>query len=396
MRVYLINSVYKYGSTGNICADIKNRLEASGATCRIAYGRGEKSDRNNGEYRIANKRQVFIHILLTRLTDRHGCFSDTPTKKLIQDIVDFAPDVIHLHNIHGYFINYEILFRFLRFYKRPIVWTLHDCWPFTGHCAYFDAIHCEKWKTQCESCKLIHEYPKTWVLDRAKQNYEKKRQAFTNVDNLHIVVPSFWLKRKVQESFLKSYPIEVIYNGVDMKKFYPRNGNRFREKIGASSKKIILGVANIWASQKGLARFLELNECLDDSYLIVLVGITKNQKRRIPKRICSIDRTKDMDELAEIYSAADVYFNASIEETMGMTTVEALACGTPVVVYNRTAIPEVVPQGGGIILEPGNIRDVKEAIDALLKERKKNCSEMVQAFEKSRKYDQYLSLYQRI
>lgn len=398
MKVYIINSVFKYGSTGNICMEIEQALAAHGDVGRVAYGRiGTNNEKGDG-YVISNKLDLLSHVLYTRLTDKHGLHSKCVTRRLLQDIQKFEPDVIHLHNIHGYYLNYELLFEFLKEYKRPVVWTLHDCWAFTGHCAHFDANHCEKWKTHCEECKLRGEYPKSWYADKSSQNFNLKKKLFTDLSNLYLVTPSKWLAGVVKESFLRKYPVEVIYNGIDLKKFYPRSGKKFRDSIGAAEKIIILGVASVWTEKKGLQDFVELQDYLDENYQIVLVGISEKQRQMIPESIYCISRTDSVEELAVIYSAADVYFNASVEETMGLTTVEALACGVPVVVYNKTAVPEVVPEGGGIILEAGNILQVKKAVDKLANtDRNRTAySEMVYSFRKESQYEKYIEVYESI
>lgn len=398
MKVYIINSVFKYGSTGNICMEIEQALAAHGAVCRVAYGRTGANNEKGDGYVISNKLDLLSHVLYTRLTDKHGLLSKHVTRRLIQDIRAFEPDVIHLHNIHGYYLNYELLFEFLEEYKRPVVWTLHDCWAFTGHCAHFDAAHCEKWKTHCEACELRGEYPQSWYADKSSQNFNLKKKMFTSISKLYLITPSKWLAGVVKKSFLGKYPVEVIYNGIDLKKFYPRSGKEFRDSIGAAEKIIILGVASVWTEKKGLQDFVELQGYLDESYQIVLVGINEKQQMMMPQSIHCISRTDSVEELAEIYSAADVYFNASVEETMGLTTVEALACGVPVVVYNKTAVPEVVPEGGGMILEPGNISQVKEAVDKLADaDRNRTAySEMAHSFRKESQYEKYIEVYEKI
>lgn len=394
MKIYQINSVYKYGSTGKICADISKLLIQNGHESRIAFGRGSFVSGDNG-YLISNKKEVIYHALISRLTDKHGLYSDKATERLIYDIENYDPDIIHLHNLHGYYLNYKKLFVFLKDYNKPIIWTLHDCWAFTGHCAHFDSVACDKWKTGCKQCPQKKMYPKSIVMDRSIDNYLLKKKLFTSVLNMTIVTPSVWLKNRVEESFLCKYPVDVIYNGIDMNIFKPVI-SEFREIINATNKKIILGVSNVWSKNKGLDDFVALQSLLSSDYLIILVGVSEYQKKQLPKEIMAISRTSDIQQLVEMYSAADVYFNASVEETMGLTTVEALACGTPVVVYNKTAIPEVVPENGGIILDKGNIADVKKAIDKLIISKKNDYQSMVFQYDKQNQYTKYLKLYMKI
>lgn len=392
MKVYLINSVYRYGSTGHICSDIKEALIKAGHKCRVAYGR-KKCE--NEEFYFQSPIGVVSHMIFSRITDRHGEFSCKETKKLIKDIKHYEPDIIHLHNIHGYYLNYKILFNFLKEYDRPIVWTLHDCWAFTGHCSYFDAIDCEKWKEQCFQCTLKKDYPKSIWIDRSFENYNKKRELFLQVKNMQLITPSKWLADRVAESFFGVYSISVIYNGIDLQIFYPRGKDLFRKKYGLSSNtKIILGVAGVWSERKGLRDFIELSKVLPEEYKIVLVG--QIEQKSEDDKILYIEHTTNQNELAEIYSAADVYFNASVEETMGLTTVEALACNTPVIVYNRTAIPEVVPKGCGIVLEPGDIMAVKCAVEKLVSKKEYNYCEKIVKFDKRKQYAKYIELYNKV
>ena len=396
MKIYQINVVCGQGSTGHIVLELADLIERQGGNCRVAYGRGNVPIGINS-FKMSNNFDILWHVLMTRLTDRHGLFSKKATRRLLADIQKYNPDIIHLHNIHGYYLNYKILFKFLKSYGKPVVWTLHDCWAFTGHCSYFDFVRCDKWKTGCKECKLTGKYPKSLFWDASKQNYYHKKTSFTQIKNFYIVTPSLWLANKVQESFLNYYPVKVIYNGIDTKLFFPKENSEFRRKYGIENKKIILGVANVWSERKGLRDFIELQKILSDDYLIVLVGIGEKQKKMLPEeRVLSISRTDSIEELIDIYSAADVYFNASVEETMGMTTVEALACGLPVVVYNRTAVPEIVEPNAGIVLEPGNIKEVKKAIEQLIAKPKIDYHKFALKYEKNKQYSKYLELYRKM
>lgn len=359
MKIYQVNILCGSGSTGRIAVNMAKKTEAEGGQCRIAYGRGG-APKDINSFKMTKTWEVYWHVLMTRITGRHGLYSKRATRRLIRDIRAFQPDIIHLHNIHGYYLNYEILFSFLKQYGKPVQWTLHDCWAFTGHCAYFTMVGCEQWKKQCEQCIQLRGYPACYTRGDAAGNYSRKRNAFTNVPNMKLIVPSEWLKKLVEQSFLKDYPIEVVYNTIDTTVFRPTKSN-FREKYGLQDKKIILGVANIWDARKGLNDLVQLARMLDESYAVVIVGLTRKQIREIPAEILGLERTESICELAGIYTASDLFVNSSREETYGLTTAEAMACGTEAVVYQGTACEEVVSGKAGIAVPP-NVEALYKAV----------------------------------
>lgn len=364
MRYLFINSVAGFGSTGRIVVQQCRQLMSEGHECMIAYSREAKNCDGIPLYHIGNGLDVRLHALCARITDSAGFHSGRATAALIHRIEEYAPDVIWLHNLHGYYLDVEQLFSYLKTCGKEIHWTLHDCWAFTGHCAYFDYVNCEKWKSQCFNCPQKGSYPSSLYLDNSKGNYRKKKQAFANVPNLLIRVPSLWLKRRVQESFLGEYPVEVVPNEVDRTVFRPTPGN-LRERYHLEDKKIILGVANVWEPRKGLRTFVELSELLDETYQIVLIGLTDKQIQSLPERILGLLRTSSAAELAAAYTAADLYVCPSVEETFGMTVLEAACCGTPVIVYRGTACEEVAQQFGGVAVEVG-AENIAEAIKSYL------------------------------
>lgn len=393
MKILQINSVCGFGSTGRIAVQIQKTVEQNGGEGIIAFGRGEAPDGVNS-YKINSDIDVKIHGVLSRITDRQGFYSKGATHRLVNFIKEYNPDVIHLHNIHGYYLNAKILFDFLAEYGKPVVWTLHDCWAFTGHCSYFSYEGCDKWRSGCYSCPLKNEYPASILMDNSKKNYDEKKQIFTALKNAVIVTPSKWLGGIVKESFLGKYPVKVIYNGIDIDCFKPTESN-FKEKYGIEDKKIVLGVASVWEKRKGLNDFYKLNEIIGDDYKIVLVGLNSAQLAELPEGIIGIKRTNSARELAEIYTAADVFVNTSREETMGLTTVEALACGTPAVVCNATAVPEVVTEKSGIVIEPDNIDMLLNAVKGI-SFSKEDCMERAAEFELSKQYQKYYDLYMDI
>lgn len=357
MKIVQINT-FPYKATGAIMLNIHRALLENGEDSYVVWGRGRDAQ-NDREIVIKDDLGTKLHGAYTRLTDKTGFASSRATRRLLNRLDEIAPDLIHLHNIHGYYINIQMLFDYIRAHNIRVIWTLHDCWPFTGHCAYFDAVGCEKWKTGCHSCPQKRTYPASLGLDRSKWNWEKKKQLFSGLD-ITIVTPSRWLADIVKESFLGGYPTKVIPNGIDAEIFRPRCGV-FREKSGIKQK-IILGVAAEWTERKGLRDFLRLNELIDHGeYRIVLVGLTKEQKSKLPLDMLGLERTSNPVELAEIYSDAYVFFNPTYEDNYPTTNLEALCCGTPVVTYNTGGSPESA-QGGGIVVEKGNVEAVAEML----------------------------------
>lgn len=396
MNILQINSVCKIGSTGRIATDIYNILLEEGNEGCIAYGRECAKDFSN-TIKIGSKLDQYIHVGLTRIFDRHGFGSKEPTHKLIKEIERINPDVIHLHNIHGYYINIEILFNYLKKNKKLVIWTLHDCWAFTGHCAHFDYIGCDKWKKECYDCPQKLEYPSSKFFDNSKNNYNKKKEIFTGVENLIIVTPSEWLANLVKDSFLGEYTINVINNGIDLEVFKPTKSD-FRDRYELKNKFIILGVVSDWRERKGYEYFLNLSKELKDDEVILMVGLTKKQIENIPNNIIGISRTNSVKELAEIYSASDVFINLTLEENFPTTNIEALACGTPVVTFNTGGSVESVDEKTGFIVEKGNIVELLNKIRKVKEVGKKMysraCSEKAnKLYNKNERFEEYLKLY---
>ena len=399
MKVFQINSVCGIRSTGRICTDLVDILHKRGYLCTVAYGREQVPDEYSGiARRIGSGRGVKGHALAARLFDSSGFHSNSATKRLLADIESYDPDIIHLHNIHGYYVNVEFLFRYLKEARRPVVWTLHDCWAFTGHCSHYEAIGCNKWRTGCWQCPQKGEYPKSIFLDRSKANYLRKKQSFCGVPNLTIVTPSQWLAGEVKRSFLGDYSVKVIQNGIDTDVFRPTLSD-FRKRYGLEEKKVILGVATAWSHKKGLGRFFELARLLDDRFRIVLVGLDDAQINRLPDNVIGIKKTNRIQELVEIYTAADVCLSLSVEESMGLTVLEANACGTPAVVLNKTALPELITERNGIVVADSGV----ERVAAILREidfaksfSPDACVDEAQKYSKTLKYAEYIKLYEEL
>ncbi|MBR2770207.1 MAG: glycosyltransferase [Solobacterium sp.] len=357
MKYLLINEALGVASTGKITAELAAELEKQGHEVRVGYGRGHSSVpewcRKYG-IRIGSDYSVLSHIALTRITDRHGQGSKHATRVFLKKCDAFDPDVVWLHNLHGYYIHYGLLFDWIK--SRPkmkVYWTLHDCWAFTGHCAHFVVFNCDKWRTLCDNCPAVHRYPSSFT-DRSRQNYLDKKKAFTGVSDLTIYTPSEWLKALVEQSFLGCYPVTVRPNTLDHTVFHPVEST-FRKDRGLENRIVLLSVANVWGPLKGLADLLELSKMLDDRFVMVLVGLDQKTIETLPANMIGIQRTRDGHALAELYSTGDLLINPSRAETFGMTVLEAQCCGTKAIVYQGTACVEVLGEDGGWAVEPGAV-----------------------------------------
>ena len=393
MKILQINSVCGVGSTGRIATDLYKVLEEQGHECKIAYGRGT-APKGIDSIKIGSNLDNYMHVLKTRVFDKHGFGSVSSTMKFIEDVKEYDPDIIHLHNIHGYYINIEILFNYLKEANKPVIWTLHDCWAFTGHCAYFDYVGCDKWKNGCNKCPQKEGYPTSKVFDNSKLNYEKKRELFTSIKNMTIVTPSKWLANLVKESFLGKYPVEVINNGIDLDVFKPTESD-FRERYNLQDKFIILGVASVWEERKGLKYFIELSKELSADYKVVVVGVTEKQKKELPNNILAITRTNNVKELAEIYTAVDVFVNPTLEDNFPTTNLEALACGTPVITFNTGGSVESIDNKNGIVVYEKDLNALKKAI-LKINNNILNYEIKSEIYNKFDRYKDYIELYHKL
>lgn len=395
-----INVVANWGSTGRIAEEIGMMAINQGWKSYIAYGRNSGVSESN-LIRIGDKWDIRKHVLKSRLFDKHGFGSKKATINLIEDIKKINPDIIHLHNIHGYYINIEVLFDYLATLSIPIVWTLHDCWSFTGHCAHFLYSGCNKWKTECYECPLKRSYPKSIIIDRSKENYKIKYQLFRSVNNLIIVPVSNWLKRLTNDSFINIYPAQCIYNGVNLETFIPLNKTNIQNKFNINNRFTLLGVSSVWTKRKGLDDFINLSKLIQQDSVIILVGLNQKQIKELPSNIIGIQRTENIQQLVEIYSAADLFLNLTYQDTFPTTNIESLACGTPVLTYNTGGSPEAVDIETGFVVEKGELNTVIDIIN-LVKEKGKAyyssaCRKRaVSLYNKDDRYNEYIQLYNRI
>lgn len=395
MRVLMINSVCGTGSTGKIVVGLLRTVQEAGEDGRIFYGVGKAEDANSEDaVKFGNCVDYYFHNARSRLTDHAGFYSSAATRRMIAAIERYNPDLIHLHNLHGYYLNIELLFHYLAECGKPVVWTLHDCWPFTGHCTHFTRSGCEQWKNCCTQCSQLRQYPKCMFRGDVKHNYIRKRALFTALPSLTLITPSEWLADMVRQSFLGGYEVYPIPNGIDTEIFQPTPGS-IRDSLGLEGKKIALGVASVWNERKGLQDFIALSHTLPEGWRLVLVGLSKKQRDLFPDNVVKLPRITSQSELAQLYSAADVFVNPSYEETMGLTTAEALACGTPAVVYDRTAVPELVDEKSGIVVPAGDLVSLRTAICSCSVSRA-DARARGDYYAQKRKNEMYLQLYRRL
>lgn len=366
MKYLLINTVAGSGSTGRIAADKCRELQAQGQQCVLAYGRWKVNCEDIKTYKIGTALDYQLHGLYTRLFDKHGFGSKRATKKFLKWVDEYNPDVIWIHNIHGYYINIELFFDYLKQAEKKVYWTLHDCWSFTGHCAYFTYADCYKWKEACHRCPEKDKYPKSLLFDNSRNNYHRKKKAFCGVKNMTLITPSQWLADLIQESFLKEYPVKVVRNTMNQNTFKPTAGS-FRKQYGLENKKILLGVASTWDERKGLDDYVKLAKMLSDEYRIVLVGLNKKQMKNLPDNVIGVARTENMNQLAEIYTVADLFVNLSYEENYPTVNLEAQACGTRVIAYDTGGTRETLNiNNKENLVSVGVLMEVKKKIEMLL------------------------------
>ena len=398
MRVLIVNERCGSGSTGKICVGIANALKANGHDVYIAYGVGTTVFENS--YKITNSLEVVFHKIFSRIFDGQGLLSLIGTIRLIKYIKQLRPDVVNLHNLHGSYVNYPLLFKALEKTNSKVVWTLHDCWSFTGHCAHF--YDCEKWKCQCNNCPYLSEYPKSYFIDRSKANFNRKKRLYTQLGNKITIVPvSRWLGSLVQESFFKDTHIEVIQNGIDTGIFKIIDKPSFKEKYELKGKFVLLGVASPWSQYKGLGDFFALRKMLSDRYVIVLVGLSEEQQKTMPPGIIGIGRTDSVDELVDIYNSADLFLNPTYQDTFPTVNLEAMACGTPVITYRTGGSPEAITEETGMVVPQGDVNAIYEAVISfeLTKNNLKSniCRDNVLShYEKGKQYKKYVNLFESL
>lgn len=405
-KLLQINPVLRTNtSTGRIMQEIGELAMDNGWTSYIAYsyGRDGMKPCKSQPVPVGCKWDVALHGITTRLFDAHGLASQAATRKLIKKIQEIKPDIIHIHNIHGYFLNYQTLFAFLAETDIPVVWTIHDCWLYTGHCYYYSFIRCNKWQTGCGDCPQKRKFPSSWFADRSHQNFIEKREAFTSVpvDRLTIVPVSEWIKREMKKSFFREYPFQVIHNGINTEVFKPSPTQEVKSRYGLDGKHILLGVAALWHPEKGVADFLQLASMIHEDEVIVMIGVDEKLKKSLPRNIIGIRRTENIRQMAELYSAADAFINPTWQDNYPTVNLEAIACGTPVITYRTGGSIEAVTPETGFIVEQGDVEGILKAVRIIRQHGKESyiapCrSHALTHFRKEDRYADYIHLYNKL
>ena len=405
-KLLQINPVLRTNtSTGRIMQEIGELAIQNGWESYIAYSYGRDGVKpcRSKQIPVGNKWDVALHGVVTRLFDAHGLMSQVATQKLVDQIQKIKPDVIHIHNIHGYFLNYQILFDFLSQNDIPVIWTVHDCWLYTGHCYYYTFIGCNKWQTGCGHCPQQRKFPASWLTDRSRQNFIDKKEAFTSVptDRLTIVPVSEWIKGEMKKSFFKDYPFQVIHNGINTEVFKLSETEEVKSKYGLKGKPILLGVAALWHPEKGVADFLQLASMLHEDEVIVMIGVDEKLQKRLPHNVVGIKRTENIRQMAELYSAATAFVNPTWQDNYPTVNLEAIACGTPVVTYRTGGSVEAVTPETGFIVERGDVDGLLQAVRIIEQRGKASyiepCRNYALAhFKKEDRYADYIRLYNKL
>lgn len=398
-RLLLINVALNWGSTGKIVEGIGKLAQSNGWEVFVAHGARYQNPSSLKNIQVTSKAGEWLHYIESSLFDGQGLGSRCATKRFLCKLDEVKPDLVHVHNIHGCYINYLRLFTYLKERNIPVVWTLHDCWAMTGHCTHFMRTNCVKWQTGCNNCPQKKTFPATYLFDRSKRNYALKKILFTSIPVMHITTVSTWLKGIAESSYLNKYPVTVVPNGIKTEVF-SLGSSDIKDRYGLQEKKLLLAVAIGMDERKGLYDYIQLAEKLPTNYQLMLVGLTEEEQKSLPKNIIGVKRTNGAKELAAYYSAADALLSLSYEETFGLTIVEAMACGTPAIVYNNTAQPELITSETGKVVTTGNINAVLLAIEEVCSKPKESyssaCRNHSLEYDEKVIYQKYLEIYSTI
>ncbi len=405
-KLLQINPVVRTNtSTGRIMQEIGELAMANGWESYIAYSYGRDGIKpcKSKLIPVGDKWDVMMHGLATRFLDRHGLASKKATQRFVRQIEEINPDIIHIHNIHGYFLHYPTLFEYLKNCGKHVVWTIHDCWLYTGHCYYYSFAGCNKWQTGCGNCPQQRKFPASWFIDRSAQNFRDKQQAFNSIPHgrMTIVPVSQWMRGEMAHSFLSDADFHVIHNGINTEVFDIQETDAIRQKYNLGSKRILLGLASIWSQEKGLDDLIEMASMLHDDEQMVLVGVDAKTMRRLPANITGITRTENIRQLAELYSAAAVFLNPTYQDNFPTVNMEAIACGTPVVTYLTGGSVETITAETGIVVPQGDVRKMLEAARDIIEKGKSHYQTVCRAyalshFRKEDRYAEYLELYDKV
>lgn len=394
MKILQINSVCGVGSTGRITTDLYKELQKQGHECCICYGRGS-APKGLQTLKIGSDMDVYKHVLYTRITDKTAFASKKATEGFIHKVKQYNPDIIHLHNLHGYYINIEILFDYFKEFQKPVIWSLYDCWSFTGHCSHFDYAGCDKWKSGCYRCIQKKEYPASLLLDRSALNYQRKKAIITSCPRLILVPPTKWLSDQVKESYLGAFKSVTIPSGIDLQAFHPAE-NSLRARYELENNYVVLGVSNGFDKFKGSHYFIKLAEQLPEEYKVVLIGVNEENRHIYPDNMLVLPRTNSSEELSEFYTMADVFVNPTLQETQGLTNIEALACGTGVVTFKSGGSPECIDESCGIAVNRDDLQGLLQAVIKACEAPFDSdaCRQRAGLYDKTRLNPLYIKLYE--
>lgn len=392
-----INVSLNQGSTGRIVEEIGLLAKGTGWDSYMVHGARYMNPSKLHSIQVDSKNDEYLHYIKTLLFDKHGLGSTAATKQLVKKLKQINPNIVHLHNIHGYYINYKILFDYLIDNQIPTLWTMHDCWPFTGHCAYFDKIGCNKWIDQCCNCPQLKEFPKSILLDNSNNNYNLKKSLYEKMPNLLLVPVSKWLGDLASQSIIGRREIKVIHNGIDLSVFRPLDQLFLKKKYHLEDKFVILGVSNIFGERKGFVDFLRLAEKMSHC-TIILIGLSEEENKQLLPNMIGIRYTESIEQMVEYYSMADVFANPTYEDNFPTTNIEALACGTPVITYNTGGSPEAVSEETGYVVKKSDLRDFVIKIIQVESRGKKSYLEACRKraekeFNHKIQYAKYLEIY---
>lgn len=392
-KILFINSVCSVGSTGRIVKDLYDAAIKQGHICKIAYGRGDAMGvPEKDAYCIGTRLSLYLTAFRARLNDREGFMLRAQTKRFLKFVDDFAPDVIHIHNIHGYFLNIPLLFQYIGDHPEiKVIWTLHDCWSFTGHCAVFDNTPCDRWKSGCHSCPRRKTYPASLLADCSSRNYIEKKKYLCMPKDMTVVTPSEWLGEIVSQSFLSKYPVKVIRNGIDTSLFAPDTSD-IRNKYGLEDKCVLLALSLKWYPSKGTDDLVRLRKLLPDDYVIVAIG-EGSDSYFDGEGFITLSRTNDRSELAQWYTAADYLVNPTHADNFPTVNLEALACGTPVITYNTGGSPEAINEKCGAVIFDSTPESLAKTVMSRPHFLSSDCIEHSKNFDKSNALKGYLELY---
>lgn len=399
LKIVQINAVYNIGSTGRTTAEMHEALQKAGHESFVAYS---QTNVNNAEntYHIGSPLDIKIHGFLSRLWGKQGYFSVNSTKKLLKFLDEINPDVVHLRNLHGNYINLPMLLKYLAKNDIATVITLHDFWFITGKCVHYINAKCDKWQSECGNCPNLNSGNPTWFFDKTKTMHKDKIKLFGNIPRLAITGVSQWVTDEAKKSPIAQNAItKGIYNWIDFNKFYPRDVDELKQEQGLQDDFVVLGVASGWGANKGLNSFISLAEQKKE-YKFILVGYMPNGVK-LPENIKAVGTTSSVDELAEYYSMADVFVTFSTAETFGKVSAEAMSCGTPVICHNATACPEILGENCGYSVDVNDVKAVADAIDEVCRNGKAYYSDSCvnharKSFDKDTLIGEYIKLYSEL